>query len=84
MTEMQLNEFYSNHYIRKWKKQGLPLIKERPATTYKEVFEKFIMQAPKVPEQKRKVAIARTIENKLNFKNYLGGNYKWQNTLIRQ
>lgn len=76
MTEMQLNEYYSNHYIRKWKKQGLPLIKERPATTYKEVFEKFIMQAPKTPEITRKKAIAKTIESKLDYKNYLGGNYK--------
>ena len=76
MTEMQLNEYYSNHYIRKWKKQGLPLIKERPATTYREVFEKFIVQAPQIPETSRRKAIARTIESKLDFKNYLGGSYK--------
>ena len=74
METIVLKDYYSNYYIRKWVKQGLPLITERPATTTKKIFEEFIANKPKEEtKEKRNKRIGNLISNrqKIDWKQYI-------------
>ena len=76
MTELNLSEKYSNYYIRLWKKQGLRLIKERPATTTEEIFEEFIKNKPQGETRENKnrrisKLITHAQKTKLDWKKFI-------------
>ena len=81
MTIINLKEMYSNYYIRKWKKQGLPLITERPPTTTQEILDRFFMERRSYKESKnqRKAIFCEKKQRrirKLDWKDYIKEEYK--------
>ena len=83
MTTINLKEMYSNYYIRQWKKQGLPLITERPPTTTQELLDNFFMNKGNTKKHQKK-AMAKTIreikkrKTTLNWRDYIKEEYKWK------
>ena len=81
MTIINLKEMYSPYYIRQWKKEGLPLIKERPPTTTEEILQKFFESRVSRKKSQRK-AIQKTRENrikakgKINWRDYIKEDYQ--------
>lgn len=84
MKIINLKEMYSNYYIRKWKKQGLRLITERPPTTTQEALDNFFRsktspdttkyQLRAIRKEKRRTRLKR-----LDWRDYLKEEYKWKN-----
>lgn len=79
MEIINLKELYSNYYINHWKKQGLPLITERPPTTTDVLLERFFNSLSN-PRKNRRKAIRKNIEathkRKLDYQDYVRGEYK--------
>lgn len=84
MVEINLKERYSGYYIRLWKKQGLPLIKQRPPTTTEELLEDFFRTISSGKKRQPK-AIQKSIRKsnleKLDWRDYLREEYKWKRSI---
>ena len=82
MTIINLKDMYSNYYIRQWKKEGLPLIKERPPQTTEELLERFFATRVSNRIKSQKKAIAKTHDervrksSKLDWRDYLKEEYQ--------
>lgn len=81
---INLKEMYSNYYIRQWKREGLPLITERPPTTTQELFDKFFESKSNrrfKKEHQQRFAIKQERRNKaikkLDWRDYLKEEYRW-------
>ena len=80
MTIINLKDMYSNYYIREWKRQGLPLLTERPPTTTDFLLEEFFKTMVKPKQENKRKAINKEKElrnkrkNKLDWRDYL-----WKN-----
>lgn len=80
MEVVNLKEMYSDYYIRKWKKQGLRLITERPPTTTMEILDDFFKYRNNGKGKYQQRAIRQEKERarvkKLDWREYLKEEYK--------
>ena len=81
MTIINLNEMYSSYYISQWKKEGLPLITERPPTTTEEILNRFFEQRQRFKNNKVKKQQSKKIKTyytrkKLDWRDYIKEEYK--------
>lgn len=82
MTIINLKDMYSDYYIRQWKKEGLPLITERPPTTTQEILNNFFNGRIICKKNNKKKAIAQTYKKmtnkakKIDWRDYIKEEYK--------